>query len=751
MSWVKASDPLALLAIQAGQVPNPSTQEGAAGSSRLDVDQRSVDIGEAVPIVFARRRNNAGGVLISPGATEARFSNDTSNNVTASYHLVLGEGRMDPIPVKDVFQRACRVGSHTQTYNRRAGTWTPGNFIVERVGFDKPEASYICGSIGLYPDMTTLGFEVTIPNGFDYWRRQVHVFIRGGMWVTRLMDSVTGPSDNFADLVQWMLLNNGRVPAALIDTTALASAAEFLEVNGLTCNCWLREAVNYGDFISSWAPYFLLGESNIGGKKGLRPLLPVNNDGTIKTTAIVPQYVFTEDEIIPGTLDIEYTSWADRQPFVAQMTWRQELGDDAAIIRTAEVRFINSAEAGPYESHDLSAFCTSEAHAVKAGAYIIAKRRYMSHVIRFSARPQAHNKLLIPGSIIRVKLRRTTTGGGPSDHDYLYQVERITKTLAGDVGYECSHFPVDDQARSIVAQIVTAATGSGVLFDTNSSGIGCDINSPIDNTIPDEEFTVPDIDDFDPDDFESVIDDLDIPEIGSGSAGGSGGGGGGGGGAPDENPDDGLDEPVSSPSFQNPSGVPDDEPVPGSALFVPPSACGGEDPEVITVRANGETIASYTNTGGTQTIENNGGALLISDGVISGIVAPAGSEGDVYDITVECPNGNTVNQQATLGANPFPDAQLVWYYSWFATPFDNFASSSYVSVGVPPRVIQDPGSSDPNVQLIEIGLFDGGTGSFQNGIFGDLAVQINKVVYAETVTGNATANIYDVVSENIFG
>lgn len=683
MSWVKASDPLALLAIQAGQVPNPSTQEGAAGSSRLDVDQRSVDIGEAVPIVFARRRNNAGGVLISPGATEARFSNDTSNNVTASYHLVLGEGRMDPIPVKDVFQRACRVGSHSQTYNRRAGTWTPGNFIVERVGFDKPEASYICGSIGLYPDMTTLSFQVTIPNGFDYWRRQVHVFIRGGMWVTRLMDSVTGPSDNFADLVRWMLLNNGRVPAALIDTTALANAAEFLEVNGLTCNCWLQDAQNYGDFISSWAPYFLLGESNIGGKKGLRPLLPVNNDGTIKTTAITPEYVFTEDEIIPGTLDIEYTSWADRQPFVAQMTWRQELGDDAAIIRTAEVRFINSAEAGPYESHDLSAFCTSEAHAVKAGAYIIAKRRYMSHVIRFSARPQSHNKLLTPGSIIRVKLRRTTTGGGPSDHDYLYQVERITKTLAGDVGYECSHFPVDDQVRSIVAQIVTTATGSGVLFDTNSSGIGCDINSPIDNTIPDEEFTVPDIDDFDPGDFETVVDDLDIPEIGSGSAGGSGGGGGGSAGEdpPPENPDDGLDGQTSA----NPTYPPGAPPSPGSGLYPGTSFCGEGETESLTWYKDGEKLVEFDMSGSNPVLTYESGAerptwLNADEGIL--LIQP-GDQGSTYTSEVRCKDGRTQGYATPVQpGDPPSGVKYQFRYlvgaEWQSSPYESFNNPPYL-------------------------------------------------------------------------
>jgi hypothetical protein len=477
MTWLKASDPLALLAIQAGQVQNPSQQNGAVGGGSLDTDQRAISIGEPVPIVFARRRDNAGGVLISPGATEARFENDTSNNVTAFYLLPLSEGRMDSIQVRDVFQRACRTGTFTQTYNRRAGTWQPGNFIVDRDGFDKPEASYICGSIGLYPDISTLSYQVTIPNGFDQWRRQVHLFIRGGMHVTRLTDNVFGPSDNFSDLARWMLLNSGRVPSALLDTTAFTSAAQFLEANQFRCNIWIQEAENFGDFIAKLSPYFLLGESNNGGKKGLRPLLPVNNDGTINTGAIDWSYIFTENEILPGTLEIEYSNYADRQPFVAQMIWRQELEDDAAIIRTAEVRYINTAEVGPYESHDLSGFCTTETHAVKVGAYILARRVFVSHTARFAARPQAHNRLLSPGSIIRVKLGRNASGGGASEHDYLYQVERIGKTLAGDVSYECSHFPIDSQGRSIIALNVANATGTGILLTSNSTGVGCDINS----------------------------------------------------------------------------------------------------------------------------------------------------------------------------------------------------------------------------------------------------------------------------------
>lgn len=494
MSWVLATDPLALVAIQAGQVNTPSIQTGADGGGRLDTQQRAVALGEPVPIVFARRRNDKGGILISPGATEARFENDTSNAVTAYYHLVLSEGQIDSIPVKDVFQRSCRVGSYSQTYNRRAGTWTPGNAIAQQVGYDFPECPYYCGTVGAYPGMSTLSFSVTIPNGFDQWNRQVHCFIRGGMHVTRLVDSVVGPSDNFADLVNWMLSNSGRVPAALVDATALSTAAGFLEANGFTCNCWLTEAQNYSDLLAKWAPYFLLGESNNGGKKGLRPLLPINSNGTIKTTAITPEYTFTEDTILPGSLEIQYSTLAERQPFVAQVTWRQQLEDDFGIIRTAEVRYAGTAESGPYESHDLSAFCTSEDHAVKVGAYILAKRVYPTHTVRFSARPQTHNTTVSPGDIVRVRLLRQATAAGQTYHDHLYQVERISKTLAGDVSYECSHFPIDSQGRSLVALDVAAATGTGILLTSNKTGVGCDIHSSTDNTIPGETWSAADWD-----------------------------------------------------------------------------------------------------------------------------------------------------------------------------------------------------------------------------------------------------------------
>jgi hypothetical protein len=177
---------------------------------------------------------------------------------------------------------------------------------------------------------------------------------------------------------------------------------------------------------------------------------------------------------------------------------------------------------------------------------------------------------------VRVKLSRQASGSGQSSHDYLYQVERISKTLAGDVSYECSHFPIDDQDRSIVSLLVANATGTGILLDTNATGVGCDINSPTDNTIPTEAFIIPG-DEFDPGGFDIgtdvavdagediVLDDIEFDDIGGGSSGGSGGGSGIGEAA--ANPSDGQDA--------TPLGPVQGTPTIGEAVIPPEGVCEG--------------------------------------------------------------------------------------------------------------------------------------------------------------------------------
>ena len=482
-----SSDPLAFLTAQGGVVGTPLTEAGASGADNLDQKQRGAVIGEPIPIVFCRRTGGSGGVLISPPATEARFSDDASSNITASYHLVLSEGQIDSIQVRDVFQRACRVGSFTQTYDRRAGTFVAGNFIDNTPNLEAPT---YCGTSGTYDGLSTMAFSVTIPAGFDQWNRQVHCFIRGGINVTRLLDSVTGPSNNVADLLLYLLRNSSRVPNAMIDTaTSFLAAATFTNANGFWFNGVVSKSTNLRDWISTTLQYFLLRQTRIGGKEALKPLVPTNNDGTIKTTTVSWVFTFTEQHIIPDSFEITYTPLADRRPFCATVLWRQQDDLGIPVMRTAEVRYTGTAVDGPYEQHDLSGFCSTENHAVKVGAYILSKRRHVTHRLQLGVKPDAYNPTLAAGDLVRVRLERVASTGASSVHDYLYEVDRIGKSITGEVQLDLTHFPVDSNLASVVALEVNAATGSGLLLPTGLSGITCDVNSSSDTSVPAETFT----------------------------------------------------------------------------------------------------------------------------------------------------------------------------------------------------------------------------------------------------------------------
>jgi hypothetical protein len=356
---------------------------------------------------------------------------------------------------------------------------------------------------------------------------------------------------------------SARIPESLIDTSSIAAASQFLFENNLTTNCWLRESVNFADLMSRWGKYHLLRLTTINGKLGLRPLLPTLENGAINTFNQTLAYTFTDDLVIPGSVDIRYSSWNTRQPFVAQMIWRQEFEDCPSIIRTTEVRYAGTAPNGPYESHDLSAFCTREEHAVRVGAYILSKRVRSTHAIRFKVRPQSHNTLVTQGSLVRVRLARNPFSGSAGFHDYYYEVERITKTLAGDVQYECSHAPVGEDLQSLIAVDVANAQESMTFFACNFTGVGCDVNGFDDTTpLPDDEFLIPD---EDPPGEIPPIDPGDFPVIDPG--GGGGGGGGSGEPEPEPDPDDGLDPIQLGPMQQCP--------LPGGEGVAPVGVCEG--------------------------------------------------------------------------------------------------------------------------------------------------------------------------------
>ena len=475
-------------------------QEGAGiGIESLDANQRSAKIGDAIPIVFGKRVGDSGGVLVSPPATECRFEvyndvieGETVQHVRVYYELVLSEGQIDRLQVRDIFQQSCRVGTATTTYGTRSGDWVPGNFLPDGI-----EATRFCGTGGTYRDITTLSFINGIPAYSDQWRRQVHCFVRGGINLTRLLDDVNGSSNNYADLALYLLRQSSRLDDESIDLPSYGFAARYVDINAFRCDTTVNLPQNMPQWLRDTAPLFLLRRVRIGGKEGLRPLLPANTDGSINTGFIKWKHAFTNDQIIDFSL--EYTSLTDRKPFAALMMWRQQPDDGIGLVRITEVRYGGVADAGPYEQHDLSAYVTNENHAVKVGAYILARRRYVQHSLTVTLTPDVFDGSLVLGDIIRITYTSLDNNGDTFEHDFLYELNKIGRSLTGLIELELIHFPIDDQGRSLISLDVVRAQGSGLLLATGREAVSCDFNSPDDLSFwPD--FPTPDWDlnfDFD--------------------------------------------------------------------------------------------------------------------------------------------------------------------------------------------------------------------------------------------------------------
>lgn len=538
---IRISDPLFLLSAQTGLSVGELVAKAAAGNPDVEKPVESFKTGEPIPIIFCRRRNSNGGVMVQPKITEGAFSNpiieeDFDNGTTTilnshqtfqiKFLFVLSEGELPRVQVRDLFYGNSRRGTYNQAYDGRAGTWNPGNQIDDhydvvvqpvngiyyisgifsltsgqslRAGpsvyykqsdgvlydFDYVEnsAPTFCGTSGSYSGLTTLSFE----HQLNYYKadkefKSINAFIREGVQLTRLADGVTGSSDNFVDLVKYLFQKNNRLADDLIDNTALTTAAKFADANGFFFNGELKESQNLLDWLQATSVNFLLRVSNSGGKFGLLPKLPYNTDHTIKTTQITPEFTFTEEHITDGGFELEYISLEDREPVCFVVQWRQQPEADFGLVRTVEVRTTGEAADGPFVNIDLSGYCTNEDHAVKVGAFRLAQRKFITHHLRLTVRERSYNASLVVGDIVRVRLRRETNKGEVEYHDKVYEINRIEKTFSSTIVYDLTHFPIDSEGRSLVARVVASASGAGNTIDVGRSAFNDDENSSTDTS-----------------------------------------------------------------------------------------------------------------------------------------------------------------------------------------------------------------------------------------------------------------------------
>jgi hypothetical protein len=315
--------------------------------------------------------------------------------------------------------------------------------------YPKPEATLYCGTGGSYDKLTTLSVTKQYPIG-EGWRRQIHVFLRNGESVPRLIEETTGPSNLFPDLARRLLRASALMPDELIDDQQLLAAAQFNDTLNLRCNGLVANPTNVREWLDRTARLFLLTPTNRWGRIGLRPAVVVTGSA-INLDPITPVMVFDEANIVPGSLSVSYVPRSDRVPRAALITWRDQPEDNVGIMRATEVRYDGEAVDGPYDDIDGSDLICAEAHASMVGALGLARRRHITHSITLRALPTAAAAALLPGAIIRVNRARRPTVGASSTWSYLYEVDQITGPPLGPWTIQATHFPVDSTGRSLIA------------------------------------------------------------------------------------------------------------------------------------------------------------------------------------------------------------------------------------------------------------------------------------------------------------
>jgi hypothetical protein len=686
--WISSS---ALEGADSGKLPPPANAAAASGNSPLNVPQAAMVVGEPIPIVFGRRRGTVGGVLIFPKATEARFENNATT-VTSRYHMVLGEGRMPDIQRRDVRLGECRIGSFSQNYNQRAGTFTPGNFAITATGYTVPTFPTYTGGGGNYQGLSTFEAGATFTGGSDDWRTGWNIFIRGGMIIERgrLLGATVDSSDNLADLILWALQRSGRVPAALIDLTSLASAALFLETVGLWCNGEFDASGNLGDWLIRILPDFLLRETKVGGKFGLRPLLPTNTDGTINTSAITPEWLLTEAAIVPDSYQIEYAEAASRRPVAMAMLWRQQTDDtDVPIVRTLTVGDQNAS--GPVEQHDLSQYATTENHAAKVGAYLYARRTLSTHTATVRIKPGNQTGTIAQGDIVQIYLAAETSREAVGRINRFYQVESIGHSLSGEETLSLSHFPVNSSGQSLIALAVANATAPGATLSSNRTGGSCDIAGASTST------TVP------------TKSTGGTPISGQATGGGSSstywaatgqfidlfggsafGGGGITGGAPIDSPPGTGSVPIAvGPSNPLPheTDIPGEVPRAGVGLKPDAGFCGG-NPSTIKWYADGVLLSTHTFPvgGGSPLITYEAPGIqkpswlgMLTEGVL---LVKVGDAGVTYTSEVTCTNGTKQTRKTLIESTGLLGRNYYVTFTGHTTggPATSFQQPGYLTV-----------------------------------------------------------------------
>lgn len=398
----------------------------------------------------------------------------------------------------DLIQRSCDSGpEHEVIYVNES---TSESALVEYEG---------CAMVGL---------KLQSSNNFTSLD-QLRCYIKNGLDVERLTDGGVGPSNLFTDLVWYLATNTdtgagGIINSALLDRDQLAATGSYLRANDLYFDDVIAEPINLRSWLADKAPSMLCYIAIKNGLLSVNPALPTDSSNAIANVAPPISAMFTDGNIIEGSLNVDWLELEERKLFQAAVIYRRSPMNRLPRQETVVVRYAEpGADALPIEEFNLP-HVTSRSHAIKAAKYFLALRKHVTHTISFQTLP--YGLSLAPGQFIMVAVEqspyRPTNNGivsedgtvvsvsGISDGSYAvyfwdrtqttigdgtliiangkaqnlrntvfsvknaqvtnqaYQVEAIEVNEDGIVTIKASSFPLDSSSRSLIAADVVSSS-----------------------------------------------------------------------------------------------------------------------------------------------------------------------------------------------------------------------------------------------------------------------------------------------------
>ena len=325
-----------------------------------------------------------------------------------------------------------------------------------------------------YVNLQMLGISGNLYNPFEESSenstlKQLHVFLREGVEVTRYrvsavggsLTSTTGPSNKFADLLYYWFENSGKF--TISDTLLYFNYADsadctlFHQQYNINYDAYLTSTTNFLSYAQATAAFMLASFTAVAGFFVLKPLLPIGVDGTINPSPLTPEESYTDGDlnpdsllnsIIAGTYSKRYKDREELLPITVVVTWRDQSEYNIEGLRTTSVRYSDTAVGAPEEVYDLSEFCTNAQHATLFAKYVLAIRRYSQHSVSFQTARNAAN--LEPLDLISVSITRTNSAGDSRVETEHYQVDTLEYDPTGLVTINAAQFPLNASSVSIV-------------------------------------------------------------------------------------------------------------------------------------------------------------------------------------------------------------------------------------------------------------------------------------------------------------